>query len=459
LPKSKARRAKKSAGNGSRSRSARSAARVARAGSTPKRDPAKLAASSDDSLLEVVQRETFRYFWEGAHPVSGLAFDRRTSGKGAGDADPVTIGGSGFGVLALIVAAEREWVARDAAVERLGRMLDLLSRARRHHGAYPHFIDGRTGEAIAFSPKDDGADLVETSFLMMGLLSAREYFARDTREETAARARISTLWSDVEWSWFTRGGRKVLYWHWSPKHGWAMNHAIRGWNECLVTYVLAASSPNHSVEPAVYHRGFASGKGFRNRKSWYGIELPLGPPYGGPLFFAHYSFCGLDPRGLKDRYADYWEQNVRHVGINRAHCSANPGKFEGYGESCWGLTASDDPTGYSAHAPDNDNGTISPTAALASLPYAPAEVMFVLRRFLVTRGKRLWREFGFVDAFCESRNWYADTFLAIDQGPITVMIENHRTGLLWNLFMSVPEVQAGLLRLGFSSPRLQAGRR
>ncbi len=425
--------------------------------STP--DPSKLISLPDEALLDAVQRQTFRYFWEGAHPASGLAFDRRTAGKRARSGDPVTIGGSGFGVMALIVATERGWVTRDAAVERLGRMLDLLARARRYHGAYPHFMDGRTGESIPFSPKDDAADLVETSFLMMGLLCAREYFDRDTPQEASARSRISTLWSDVEWTWFTQGGRQVLYWHWSPKHGWAMNHAIRGWNECLMTYVLAASAPQHAIEAAVYAKGFASGSGFRNGKRWYGTELPLGMAYGGPLFFAHYSFCGLDPRGLNDRYADYWEQNVRHVRINRAHCVANPGKFKGYGRDCWGLTASDDPAGYSAHAPDNDNGTISPTAALASMPYAPAEAMTVTRHFLKRYGKRVWRGFGFVDAFCESQRWYADTFLAIDQGPIVVMIENHRTGLLWKLFMAVPEVQAGLRRLGFKSPHLKAARR
>jgi hypothetical protein len=423
------------------------------------RDPVKLAALPDDALLEIVQRQTFRYFWEGAHPASGLAFDRRTAGRRTGDADRVTIGGSGFGIMALIVAVERRWVTRDEALERLGRMLDLLARARCYHGAFPHFMNGRTGESIPFWRKDDAADLVETSLLMMGLLCAREYFDRDTREETAARSLISLLWNDVEWTWFTQGGRKVLYWHWSPYNGWAMDHEIRGWNECLITYVLAASSPRHSIDPSVYHRGFARGPGFRNRKSWYGIELPLGLAYGGPLFFAHYSFCGLDPRGLEDRYADYWAQNVHHVRVNRAHCIANPGKFVGYGESCWGLTASDGPTGYSAHAPDNDNGTISPTAALASLPYAPAEVLTVLRHLLTKHGKRLWREFGFVDAFCESLGWYADTFLAIDQGPIVVMIENHRTALLWKLFMAVPEVQAGLRRLGFVSPHLKAGRR
>lgn len=420
-------------------------------------DPAKLAALPDDSLLEAVQRQTFRYFWEGAHPVSALAFDRLRAGSNlARDADKVAIGGSGFGVMTLIVAAERGWVSREAALERLGRMLELLLCARCYHGAYPHFMNGRTGETIPFWRKDDAADIVETSFLMMGLLCARQYFDRDTPAEALARSQISLLWNDVEWNWFTQGGRDVLYWHWSPYNGWAMNHPIRGWNECLVTYVLAAGSPRYPIEPDVYHSGYASGAGFLNGKSWYDIELPLGMPYGGPLFFTHYSFLGLDPRGLKDRYADYWEQNVRHVQINRAHCIANPGGFEGYGEECWGLTASDDPGGYSAHAPDNDNGTISPTAALGSLPYAPAEVMTVLRHLLKRHGKRVWRGFGFVDAFSETQNWYADTFLAIDQAPIIVMIENHRTGLLWKLFMAVPEIQTGLRRLGFTSPHLQA---
>jgi hypothetical protein len=428
-----------------------------RAGSAARRDPAKLAALPDEALLEAVQRQTFRYFWEGAHPVSGLAFDRRPNAKPADDA--VAVGGSGFGVMALIVATEREWIARGAALERLGRMLRLLLGARCYHGALPHFMNGSTGETIPFWRKDDAADLVETSFLMMGLLCARQYFDHDTPEEAAVRSQISLLWDDVEWSWFTQGGREVLYWHWSPYNGWAMNHEIRGWNECLVTYVLAASSRRYAIEPEVYHRGFAGGAGFCNGRPWYGVDLPLGMPYGGPLFFTHYSFCGLDPRGLADRYADYWQQNVRHVRINRAHCIANPGGFAGYGEQCWGLTASDDPDGYAAHAPDNDNGTISPTAALASLPYAPAEVMAVLRHLLTRHGRRLWREYGFVDAFCEARDWYADTFLAIDQGPIVAMIENHRTGLLWKLFMAVPEVQAGLRRLGFVSPCLQAEER
>jgi hypothetical protein len=289
---------------------------------------------------------------------------------------------------------------------------------------------------------------------MMGLLCARQYFSEDTAAARRLRGDIDTLWRDVEWDWFTQGGRDVLYWHWSPGHGWSMNHEVRGWNECLITYLLAVAAPRHAIDPRVYHRGFAAGNGFVNGRSHYGIEMPLGMPYGGPLFFSHYSFCGLDPRGLKDRYADYWDLNCRHVRINQAHCVANPHGHPGYGESCWGLTASDDPDGYLAHAPDTDNGTISPTAALASLPYAPAAVMRALRHFLTVHGTRLWKEYGFVDAFCEGRGWFAQTYLAIDQGPIVVMMENHRTGLLWKLFMSVPEVQAGLRRLDFSSPHL-----
>ena len=414
---------------------------------------ASLAELPDAALLEQVQRQTFRFFWEGAHPLSGLAPDGIPA-RNHHPQDLVAVGGSGFGIMAILAAVERGWVTRDAALERLGRMLDLLTRATCYHGVFPHFLDGRTGATIPFMRKDDGGDLVETSLLCMGLLCARQYFQRDHAAEKAVRDRITYLWDEVEWDWHTRGGRDLLYWHWSPNNGWAMNHEIRGWNECLITYVLAAASRRHAIDPSVYHRGYAAGPDFINGRSYYGIDLPLGPPYGGPLFFAHYSFCGLDPRGLKDRYADYWQQNTRHVQINRAHCSANPLGHKGLSATCWGLTASDDPQGYEAHAPVLDNGTIAPTAALSSMPYAPAEVLQTLRHFLSEHGSRIWGRYGFVDAFCEQRDWYARTYLAIDQGPIVVMMENYRSGLLWKLFMSAPEVRAGLRRLEFVSPHL-----
>lgn len=410
---------------------------------------------SDDELLERVQRQTFQFFWDGAHQPSGLALDRRTEKDGPVD-DRIAVGGSGFGILAIIVSVSRGWISRDDALARLDAMLDLLKRATCFHGVWPHFMNGRTGAPIPMSRKNDGGDLVETSYLLMGLLCARQTFDRDTLAEKHLRQRITWLWEEAEWNWYTRDGRDVLYWHWSPNNGWAMNHEIHGWNECLITYVLAASSPRYAIDPKVYHQGFAKGPDFINGKSYYGITLPLGPAYGGPLFFTHYSFCVLDPHGLKDRYADYWEQNMAHVAINREHCLRNPGKWKGYGADCWGLTASEDPSGYDPHAPDHDNGTIAPTAALSSFPYAPKESMQALQHFASLDGGRLWGRYGFVDAFCETRDWRSDAYLAINQGPILAMIENYRTGLLWKLFMAIPEIQAGLRKLGFSSPHFDA---
>lgn len=405
--------------------------------------PRALLSLDNDALLEAVARQTFRFFREGAEPNSFLARDRSTKLSDPPN-DLVAVGGSGFGLMALIVAVERGWVSRGDALARLDRMLAVLEQAERHHGAYPHFLHGKSGKTIAFGPKDDGGDLVETSFLMMGLITTRQYFAA----EKNLTARINALWESVEWDWYCKN-ENVLYWHWSPNFGWAMNMPIRGWNECLITYVLAAASPRHAIAPEIYEAGFCGGPDYRNGCSYQGIALPLGPELGGPLFFAHYSFCGLDPRGLSDAHAGYWEQNVAHTRINRAHCIANPGGFAGYGSDCWGLTASDDPSGYEAHAPGNDNGTISPTAALSSFPYAPAEAMAALRQFLRNYGERILGRYGFTDAFNPGRGWYAGSFLAIDQGPIIVMIENYRSRLLWKLFMSVPEVRHGLARLGF----------
>lgn len=411
------------------------------------------AKSSDEALLDLVQRQTFRFFWEGAHPTSGLARDRSGVDDDPTD-DLVSIGGSGFGVMAIIVAAARGWISRAEAVGRLNDMLAFLDRSPCYHGHFPHYMNGRSGATIAFGRKDDGGDLVETSYLFQGLLCARQYFNGEDAAEKGLRDHITWLWRDVEWSWHARNGRNALTWHWSPNHGWSLDADVRGWNECLVAYVLAAASPTYPIDPAVYHNGWAQSRRFLNRRRFYDIELPLGPDFGGPLFFCHYSFCGLDPRALKDDYAWYLEQNIQHTQINYEHCVRNPHGHKGYGPSAWGLTACDDPTGYVAHAPDNDTGVIAPTAALSSFPYAPHQAMRALRHFYDALGDKIWGRFGFVDAFSESQDWCAKTYLAIDQGPIVVMIENYRSGLLWRLFMSDPDVQTGLKRLGFESPHI-----
>lgn len=407
---------------------------------------------SDDALLDAVSRAALAYFWEFAHPVSGMARERSAGAFGYDTERVVTTGGTGFGVMALVAGAERGWLPREAVAERIGRIAAFLENAERHEGVFPHFMDGASGATIPFSPTDDGGDLPETSFLLAGLLTARQYFA----DVPALVGAIDRIWRSVNWAAHVRAEDGGLMWHRSPRHPWTPKSLpIRGWNECLITYVLAASAPEHRVPAEVYHRCWATAEEFINGHTYHGIRLPLGPAMGGPLFLSHYSFLGLDPDGLVDRYADYGEQVRAHARINRAHCIANPHEHKEYGPKCWGLTASDSTVGYSAHSPTNDIGVITPTAAVSSMPYLPAEAMTALRHFVDDRGDALWGPFGLADAFAPDSGWVAPGTLAIDQGPIVVMIENYRSGLLWSQFMSAPEVREGLARLGFTSPRLE----
>ena len=409
----------------------------------------KFPVITDNALLDLVQQQTFKFFWDFGHPVSGLARERNTSG------DLVTSGGSGFGIMCIPVGIQRNFITRAEGLARMQTIVSFLKNtAVKVKGAFPHWLNGATGAIIPFSPNDNGADLVETSYLMMGLLTARQYFNGADAAETNLRADINTLYNNVEWDWFRQGTQNVLYWHYSPNLGWVMNMPIRGWNECLITYVLAASSTTHRIPASVYTNGWAGGSGFINGGSYYGYTLPLGPAQGGPLFFAHYSFMGINPNGLNDTWANYLTQNTNHSLINYRYCLDNPRRWYGYSDSCWGLTASDIPSGYTASSPTNDLGVLAPTAALSSMPYTPVESMKALKFFYYVLGDKIWKEYGFVDAFSLKELWYASSFLAIDQGPIVVMIENYRSGLLWNLFTSCPEVKNGMRNLGFTAPYL-----
>jgi hypothetical protein len=405
----------------------------------------KFPQISDAALLTKIQEATFGYFWDFAHPVSGLARERNTSG------DTVTIGGSGFGVMAVIVGIHRGFITRSEGIARLKKIVDFLESADRFHGVWPHWMNGNTGDTIPFSQYDDGGDLVETAFMAQGLITVREFLNGGVEKEKNLIDQINGLLDTIEWDWYTRDGQNVLYWHWSPNYDWRMNHQIRGYNEALIVYVLAASSEDYGIEPDVYHQGWAQSGDIINGNSFYGITLPVGYDYGGPLFFSHYSFLGLDPRNLSDTYANYWQQNQNHTLINREHSIANPNDYVGYSSDSWGLTASDEPGGYSAHAPNNDNGTITPTAAISSITYTPEESMDAIHHFYYTLGDKLWGEYGFYDAFNPTQGWWADSYLAIDQGPIIIMIENERSELLWDLFMDAPEVQSALQELGFST--------
>jgi hypothetical protein len=409
----------------------------------------KFTRVTDDELLTLVQRQTFKYFWDFGHPTSGLARERNTSG------DIVTTGGSGFGVMAIVTGINRNFITRAEGFARLQKIVSFLkNNVTRYHGAYPHWLNGVTGATIPFSTKDNGADLVETSYLMQGLITARQYFTGTDAAETALRTDITSIYNGVEWSWFRKDNGNVLYWHWSPNYNWDLNLPLQGWNEALNTYIMAAASPTYSIPKSVYDLGWARSGAMKNGNTYYGVQLPLGVANGGPLFLEHYTFMGVNPIGLVDAYANYETQTKAHTLINYNYCVANPAKNTGYSAECWGLTASDIPSGYAASSPTNDLGVIAPTAALSSFPYTPTESMAALKFFYYKLGDKIFKEYGFVDAFKLNDPWFASSTLAIDQGPIIVMIENHRSKLLWNLFMSAPEIKTGMKNLGFTSPNL-----
>jgi hypothetical protein len=419
-------------------------------------------SAEDEAIFTDVQRRTFQYFWDGAEPTSGLARERFHVDDVYPENDKmvVTSGGGGFGVMAILVGIERKFITRQQGVQRFEKILNFLETADRFHGAWPHWWNGETGKVKPFSKKDDGGDLVETSFMIQGLLAVRQYFKDGNSGEKNIASRIDKLWREVDWNWY-RNGKNVLYWHWSPNYGWEMNFPVTGYNECLIMYILAASSPTHGIPAEVYHEGWARNSEIKDTVTTYGHTLTLqhhgAPKYGGPLFWAHYSYLGLDPRGLKDKYANYWEQNINHTLINRAWCVENPKGFKGYSPQSWGLTSSYSMRGYAGHAPgvDRDLGVIAPTAALSSMPYTPEFSMQAMKHWYTNLRDSLYGPYGFYDAFSETDNWFPKKYLAIDQGPIVVMMENYRSGLLWNLFMSSPEIQEGLKKLGFESPVLK----
>jgi hypothetical protein len=426
--------------------------------SPSKRDVSEKSSSrlSDDSLMTLVQYQTFQYFWDNAEPTSGLAPERTHMDNiyPQNDKHVVTTGGSGFGLMAILVGIERGFITREQGFERFNHIVHYLDTADRFHGAWPHWLNGETGKVQPFSRKDDGGDLVETAFLIQGLLSVREYFKDGNEEEKKLAEKIDKLWRGVEWNWYTNN-KDVLYWHWSPKYGWEMNFSVGGYNEALIMYVLAAASPTYPIKPEVYHKGWARNGAIKTDRKFYELETVLdhyehSDEPVGPLFWAHYSYLGLDPRNLNDQYGYYWKLNKNHALIHYRYCVDNPEGYEGYGEDCWGLTSSYSMKGYAGHQPTHDLGVISPTAALSSFPYTPEESMKFLKFMYSPERDSLIGDYGPYDAFSFSSNWYLPRYLAIDQGPIPVMIENYRTGLLWELFMNAPEVQQGLDKLGFT---------
>jgi hypothetical protein len=409
---------------------------------------ATLRDYTDEELLDMVQRYVFRYFWEGAHQASGMALERTDGGS-----TTAASGATGMSLMAMIVAHEREYRPREEIKDRILKILSFLETCDRFQGAWSHWYNADTKHTQPFTTDDDGGDLVETSFIAQGLVALKNYFSGTDAKSVQIREKADLLWKGVNWNWYRQYGQNVLYWHWSPNYLFAKNMKITGWNEALITYIMAASSPGYGIPKEVYTEGWARNGAMVSKRTYYGYEISLSPNYGGPLFWVHYSHLGINPHGLTDQYASYWQEHVNTVKIHTAYAVANPSGFENYSDKCWGLTASDDPYGYTAHQPasSNDNGTISPTAALASMPYAPVEALKALKYFYRERGKDVFGPYGPYDAFNDELNWVKKAYIGIDQGPIVVMIENHRTGLIWNNVMVDADVRAGLSKLGFQT--------
>jgi hypothetical protein len=394
--------------------------------------------------LASFQRGAFEYFWLGSHPKSGLPRDRlRADGRPIHEI--TSISGIGFGFLAIVVGVHRGWITPAEGLDRANKVLSSLGKICRYHGAFPHFVNSETCELIPFAKFDDGGDLVETALLLQGMVCAREYFSGSTFAERTLQTAVTEITHTVDWNWYTRDENGPLWWHWSPRHHWARNLPITGWNEALICYVLAAGSSRHPIDAARYHSGWARGGAISNGHEYLGTRLPLGEPFGGPMFLSQYSFCTLNPIGLSDAYCeDYSEQVRAHALINYLYCRGHYEDAQG-----WGLSACDGPRGYLVNSPTNDNGVIAPTAALSSLPFLPIEASAAADRFRDWQGGRLLGRFGLMDSFRPSTKWLSKTHLAINQGPIVAMAENYRSGLLWKLMMGAPEVTRGLKRLGF----------
>ena len=423
----------------------------------------------DQGALEKLQRAAFLYMWEYCDPDSGMAAEANFDWG----VRPAAVGGSGFGVAAVVVATERGWITREEALDRLLTITRFLrDKTPRHelHGAFPHWLNGKTGAVIKFGDKDVGADLVETSLLMQGLLIARAYF-NGPGSEAELRAIITGLWEDVDWNWFTAGQESGLFWHWSTEHGHS-GLKILGYNECLITYVLAMASPTHPISRQAYDY-WTSGDGYKP-KNVYGYTVEAALPGAGPLFLTHYSFIGLDPRRMADEFVPggYFARNMKQVLGNRGYCLQNAPARNRYGEGYWGLTASQVKTGYAAGEPLKDSGTVAPTAALSSMPYTPHYAMQVLEFILegaaipaeeakdgseAALRRQLWGPYGPHDAYSLRDKWVSSGYLAIDQLPMVCMVENYRSGLLWNLLMADPDIRNGLARAGIHEPVFATG--
>ncbi len=405
---------------------------------------------TDDEFLDLVMATAFDYFWREANPANGLVKDRSTTHSFC------SIAATGFGLTALSIGVDHGWIDRKQAAERVLTTLRTFWRGAQggersgvigHRGWFYHFLDMQQTTRY----RQVELSSIDTALFLAGALDAGEYFGRADATESEIRWLAKALLERVDWRWMT-DGQDTLTMGWHPETGFIRSRWV-GYNEAMVLYILAMGAPQGGLGAEAWE-GWTRGYRWATHHGHSYVEF-------APLFGHQYSHCWIDFRGLADAYLrgrglDYFENSRRATLANRAYATANPKGWRGYGTDCWGLTACDGPGfapyhGYMARgAPpaENDDGTIAPTAAGSSIPFAPAECIAALRYMYDTYREQLWTPFGFRDAFNVTAGWWDPDVLGIDQGPMLIMIENHRTGRVWKRFMQNEVIQRGLQRAG-----------
>ena len=414
---------------------------------------------SDDAFLDYVERQTFRYFWDEANPRNGLIRDR------SGEGSPCSIAAVGFGLSAINIAVERGWIERADGATRVLRTLQTLwdtpqgARATGcagYHGWFYHFLDMNTGT------RAPGSELssIDTALLMMGVIDAGQFYDRPADPAEARIRQLSAqLLSRLDWKFMVDPKEQLVNMDWNPERGFGAARWV-GYNEGSCLYLLALGGATNALP-------FSLWDGWTRGYHWcdcYGQTLLPEPA----LFTHQYSQVWIDFRGIADncmrqRHSGYFENTRVATLVQQHYAVENPRRFPNYGTNEWGFTACDGPDkvvdgvfypGYLARgAPAGiDDGTIAPTAAASSLPFAPETCLATLRHLYDTYGNKLWTTEGFRDAYNVKARWFAKDLLGIDQGPALLMIENYRTGSTWSRMMASATIQRGLERAGFTAP-------
>lgn len=418
------------------------------------------AQITEEAILDSLQRTAFDFFWNEANPANGLIRDRSAAWA------PSSIASTGFGLTAICIGIDHGWITREEGRERVLTTLRTFwtlpqgsgtSGVAGYRGLYYHFLDMNTGLRTWSSE----LSTIDTGLLFAGILDCKQYFDTVDSLDTEVRALADSITERAEWDFMYLGwGIKM---GWTPESGFSGFGDWIGYNEAMIMYVIAMGSPTHPV-PAGSWNAWVSGYDWQ---TWYGYTYVAFPP----LFGHQYSHCWIDFRNIQDTYMliqgiDYFENSRRATLAQREYCIDNPGNHIGYGPESWGLTAGDGPFGYSARgAPpaQNDDGTITPTAAAASIVFAPEVVIPTLQYWYDNFKPELWMEYGFRDGFNLNYAWWGPEVIGIDQGPILVMIENYLNESVWTRFMENPDIQAGLDAAGFapsfvSAPEAETGR-